>query len=302
MLHKKSGMNHSFIGMQQGVAIAAVIAVMEITFPLFAHGGHKHEQPVSQGSSLDSIAIPPVVIDSVASGKMGMEEHPGATVPLDVPFITEKGVSVRLQDMVKGPTILTLLYYKCPDACSTLLNAIASVLRPFADKPETAPNVVCISIDENETPADATKAKTMAFESVQKSYPAERWHFLTGPAQSIKKVAGAVGFRYVKKGDEFDHPLGIIILSPHGKVVRYIMGTEYLPMDITMSLMEASTGTVQPTIARVLRACFSYDPKSHRFVFNILQVSATVIFTLLGIFIVYLIVSGRKRATRNPRR
>jgi len=52
------------------------------------------------------------------------------------------------------------------------------------------------------------------------------------------------------------------VLSPQGKVVRYIMGTDYLPMDISMSLMEASNGTVQPTIARVLRACFSYDPKA----------------------------------------
>jgi hypothetical protein len=68
-----------------------------------------------------------------------------------------------------------------------------------------------------------------------------------------------------------------------------------------MSLMEASNGTVQPTIARVLRACFSFDPKSHRFVFNILQVSATVIFSLLGIFIVFLVVLGRKRASREQR-
>ncbi len=232
---------------------------------------------------------------------MGMDEKPGALVPLDVPFVTETGDSVRLKDLIKSPTILSLLYYKCPDACSTLLTAIAGVLRPFADKPEAAPNVITISIDENETPADAMKARTIALEAVQKPYPAKRWHFLTGPAQSVKKVADAIGFRYVKRGDEFDHPLGIIILSPQGKVTRYIMGTDFLPVDITMSLMEASTGTVQPTIARVLRACFSYDPKSHRFVFNILQVSATVIFSLLAIFIVYLIVSGRRRMARDRR-
>ena len=230
---------------------------------------------------------------------MGMDEQPGAMVPLDLPFVTETGDSVRLRDVVRGPTILSLLYYRCPDACSTLLTSIANVLRPFADKPESAPNVITISIDENELPADAVKAKTIAFEALQKPYPAGRWRFLTGPAKSIKTVTAAVGFRYVKKGNEFDHPLGIIILSPKGKVVRYILGTDFLPMDISMSLMEASSGTVQPTIARVLRACFSYDPKSHRFVFNILKVSATVIFTLLGIFIAYLVISGMKRKVRD---
>jgi protein SCO1/2 len=281
---------------------AGFVVILSIACPLFAHGGHSHGAPHdSVHSSLDSISLPAVTVDSGVSGAMGMDEHPGAMVPLDLPFITETCDSVRLKNMVKGPTILSLLYYKCPDACSTLLTSIANVLRPFADKPESAPNVVTISIDENETPADAMKAKTIAFEAVQKPYPAGQWHFLTGPAESIKKVTGAVGFRYVKKGNEFDHPLGIIILSPQGKVVRYIMGTDYLPMDISMSLMEASNGTVQPTIARVLRACFSFDPKSHRFVFNILQVSATVIFSLLGIFIIYLIVSGKKRMARDRR-
>jgi protein SCO1/2 len=264
-----------------------------------AHGGHKHaDVRDSSLSPLDSIALPPQQADTPASAAMGMDEHPGAMVPLDIPFVTETGDTVKLGDVAKGPTILSLFYYTCPDACNTLILSIANVLRTFADKPETAPNVVCISINDRETSADAAKARTIGFESIQKPYPNGRWHFLTGRAQSINSVAGAVGFRYVKKGDEFDHPLGLIVLSPQGKVVRYILGTDYLPMDITMSLMEASTGSVQPTIARVLRACFSYDPKSHRFVFNILQVSATVIFTLLGIFIIYLIVSGRKRATK----
>jgi protein SCO1 len=283
-------------------AIPVLIAVSAIACPCFAHGGHRHEAARdSEHSPLDSITLPAVAVDSGAAGAMGMDEHPGAMVPLDIPFVTEAGASVRLSDAVKGPTILSLLYYKCPDACSTLLTSIANVLRPFADKPESAPNVIIISIDENETPADAAKAKTIAFEALQKPYPAQRWCFLTGPAESIKKVTAAVGFRYVKKGNEFDHPLGLIVLSPKGKVVRYILGTDYLPMDISMSLMEASNGTVQPTIARVLRACFSFDPKSHRFVFNILQVSATVIFSLLGIFIVFLVVLGRKRASREQR-
>jgi protein SCO1/2 len=158
-----------------------------------------------------------------------------------------------------------------------------------------------MSVDEHETPTDAMKAKTIAFEALQKPYPADRWHFLTGSAASIKKATDAVGFRFVKRGDEFDHPLCLIVLSPAGKVTRYIMGTDYLPIDITMSLMEASTGTVRPTIARVFRACFSYEPKSHQYVFNILRVSATVIFSLLGVFVAYLIISGRKRRAKGKR-
>jgi protein SCO1 len=233
---------------------------------------------------------------------MGVDEKLGGMVPLDVPFVTETNDTVQLKTLMKGPTILSILYYRCPNACNLLLVSIANILRLYADKPETAPNVVSISVDEHETPQDAKKAREIAFQAIQKPYPADRWHFLTGSAESIDRVADAVGFRFVKKGDEFDHPMCLIILSPEGKVVRYIMGTDYLPVDLSMSLMEASSGVVQPTIARVLRACFSYDPKSHRLVFNLLRVSATVILSLLAIFITYLVVSGRNRASKGKTR
>jgi protein SCO1/2 len=260
---------------------------LALAIPLFAHGGHDHG-----GTGPDS----------ALSGTMGVEEKPGSSVPLDIPFATETNDTVRLGQIIKGPTILSILYYRCPNACNMLLVSIANVLRSYADKPETAPNVISISVDEHETPQDAMKAKDIAFQAIQKPYPSDRWHFLTGSDESIDRVTDAVGFHFVKKGDEFDHPLCIIILSPKGKVVRYILGTDYLPADLAMSLMEASSGTVQPTIARVLRACFSYDPKSHRLVFNTLRVSATVILTLLGIFITYLIVSGKRRSGKGIRR
>lgn len=237
-------------------------------------------------------------IDSVqtdSSQEPGFDEKPGVYVPLDLVFTGENGSSTKLKDFIIGPTILSLVYYKCPNACDYLLTGIASVLRSYNDKQGSEPNLLTITIDETETTNDAIKAKNIAFEAIQTPFPANKWHFLTGSKESIKKLTEAVGFHFVKKGDDFDHPIGLIILSPQGKVVRYIIGTDFLPVDLTMSLMEASSGTIMPTIARVLRFCFSYNPKSHQFVFNTLRVSAIVIFTLVGIFVIYLIISGNKR-------
>jgi protein SCO1/2 len=276
------------------LALPAILTVA-CYFPLHAHGNHKHaaQSPIPVSRAIDT--TPRALADT---GIMGMEEKPGAQIPLDCRFVTETGDSVSLRDVVKGPTILSILYYSCPDACNTLVMGIANAVGPYSDKPALAPNVLCVSVDDHETPADAMKEKNIAFESMQRRYPQDRWRFLTGDAENIRKLTGAVGFHFVKKGNEFDHPLGIIILSPEGKVTRYILGTDYLPMDISLSLMQASKGVVQPTVARVLRACFSYDPKSHRFVFNILRVSATVVFSLIGLFILYLVLSGRKRRAK----
>jgi protein SCO1/2 len=281
-------------GMRRGAAAVVLIVATQACL-ICAHGLHGHAAH-TPGPGADSGIVDD---DSgVVSGTMGIDEKLGNFVPLDIPFVTEANDSVRLKDVIKGPTILSILYYKCPNACNMLLSSIAAVLRSYAGKPSAAPNVVSVSVDDKETPADAMKAKAMAFEAIQWQYPKDRWRFLTGSAASIKSVTDAVGYHFVKKGDEFDHPLGLVILSPKGKVVRYITGTDYLPVDIGMSLMEAANGLAQPTIARVLRACFSYDPKSHRFVFNILKVSATVILTLLGAFVLFLVFSRRRPPLR----
>jgi protein SCO1/2 len=287
-----------------GLLTASAVLFLVNSFPLFAHGKEKHgvpavtaakSLPIKPDSTEKKIAPPETTNPTGVSIPMGVDERLGTIIPLDVPFVNEQGASVTLRDLVNGPTVLTFLYYGCADACGTLITGIARVLRTYADKPETAPNIITISVDENEKPADAMKARAMAFESIEKPYPENRWRFLTGPAQSIKKITDATGFRFVKKDGDIDHPLCLIILSPKGKVVRYIMGADFLPMDLNLSLMEANAGTVQPTIARVLRYCFKYNPASRQFVFNVLRVSATVIIALVALFVAYLALSGKRR-------
>lgn len=229
------------------------------------------------------------------SGTIGFQEKPGSSIPLDASFIDEDAKPVRLREIVKGPVILSILYYRCPNACGTLLTGIAGTIRNYGAKSGEEPMLITMTIDDDETPADARKAKAIALAAIEKPYPPGKWRFLTGTASNIHAVTSAAGFRYIRQGDDFDHPLGLIILSPEGKVMRYLIGTDFLPMELKMSLMEASTGTIQPTIARMLRLCFTYDPHGKRFVFNMLRVSAVVIFSLIGLFVIFLIVTGTKR-------
>jgi protein SCO1 len=257
--------------------------------------GRGLEVKTGLAGNYDSPLILPVFHATAGNEKIGFEEKLGSFVPHDTDFMTESGVKIRFGDMIKGPTILSIVYYRCPNACDWQLTSIAAALRPYADTPGTEPTLVSVTIDERETPLDAMKAKKIAYESIERPFPSDKWHFLTGNLENIKKLTDAVGYRFIRKGNDFDHPLGIIILSPDGKVVRYMPGVEYLPIELKMALLEASSGIVKPTIARVVRYCFSYNPRSHQMVFNTLRVSATVIFILVGAFAVYLIVSGKKR-------
>jgi protein SCO1/2 len=226
---------------------------------------------------------------------VGIEEHLGTFVPLDARFTLEDGSPVTLSELVQKPTILAMVYFRCPNACDFLLTGMAGVIKLLSALPGSDYQVITITIDESETLVDARKAKRIALESIEAPFPPEAWRFLTGGQQDIRRVADAIGFHFVKNGDDYDHPLGLVILSPKGKIVRYMTGTDFLPVDLKMSLMEASTGTVGPTIAKVLRFCFSYNPQSRRFVFNTLKVTAIVTLLLASGLVLFLILSGRRR-------
>jgi len=106
----------------------------------------------------------------------------------------------------------------------------------------------------------------------------------------------AVGFQFQRRGDAFEHPSLLIVLSPEGKITRYLYGVTYLPFDVKMALTEASEGRVGPTISRVLLFCFSYDPEGRTYVFNILKVTGLVTLILAGSFLGILLL---KRKTGN---
>ncbi len=230
-----------------------------------------------------------------AEGAVGIYENFGGQVPLDASFRDETGAAVTLRQLIRTPTILALVYYKCPNACDYLLTGLAGSLRTLDAAPIKDFNVITISIDDTETPADARNARRIALESIQKPFPQAAWRFLTGDQSSITAVAQAVGFNYVRTAAGFDHPVGIIVLSAQGKIIRYMEGADFLPADLKLSLLEASQGRVGPTIARVLRFCFSTDPKSHRLVFNLLRIIGSVTLLAAAAFITYLLIAGARR-------
>jgi protein SCO1/2 len=232
------------------------------------------------------------------SGGIGVEEQLRAQVPLQARFTDEEGRELALGELIRGPTILSLLYYRCANACDLLLLGTAEAVRSLPLEPGRDYTLLTVSIDERETAADARQAKRIALASIQKPFPPEAWRFLTGSAESIHALADAVGIRFQRHGEEFDHPLALIVLSPEGRVTRYLLGEEFLPLDLHMSILGASKGTVGPTVARVMRFCLRYDPTNHRFVFNTLKVSAIVILSLVAALVLFLVLGGGKRRAR----
>lgn len=233
-------------------------------------------------------------------GPVGVEEHLGARIPLDITFRDESGAPVLLSDLVKGPTIILPVYYRCSNVCSVLQARMANVLQTLERKPVEEYRVISVSFDEEETPELAARSRHAYLSAMKKPFPAEGWRFLTGDSASIRRLTDALGYGFQRQRGEFAHPVVSIVVAGDGMIVRYLYGVSILSKDLALALVEARSGITGSSIRKLMDYCFSYDPAGRTYVFNLLKVSATVVILCTGGFLAFLLLSGRKRRQRIP--
>lgn len=226
--------------------------------------------------------------------EIGIHEKLGESIPLDLTLVDENGRSVLLRDLITRPTILNFVYYSCSHTCPLLLSGLSDVLSKVELSPGRDFSVLTISFDETDTPGLAVQKKKDYLKATGRDFPGESWHFLTGDKETIARVTKAAGFGFRRAPNGFAHPVALIILSPQGKITRYLYGVTFLPMDLTLAITEASKGLAVPTVNRVLLYCFSYDPEGKRYVFNILKITGIATLIFIAAFIIWLTRWGRK--------
>ena len=249
------------------------------------------------------ILVLSLLITFLSAKSLGIDEKLGAMVPLDLMFLDEKGEDVTLRKMMNGkPTILTLNYYRCAGICTSQLNDLASVVSKLDLAENTDYKIVTVSFAEDEPYQLAATKRKNIMASITRPYVEDAWHFLIGENNSSGKLAQSVGFSYEKKVSpsglkEYIHPGVSIILSPEGKVTRYLNGIDQLPFDVKMALIEAADGRVGPTIAKTLLFCFAYDAENKKYVFAWEKIIGTgMSLAAIGLFI-WLMISAKRNRT-----
>jgi protein SCO1/2 len=185
--------------------------------------------------------------------------------------------------------------------CTQVLSAMTTALDMLSLDTGRDFDVVAVSFDPRETPAQAEDRKTLTLERYHHAGGAAGWHFLTGNQPAIERLTKAAGFRYVWDAEtgQFAHPTGIIVLTPDGRLARYLFGIEYGPRDLRLAIVEASEGKVGSAVDSLLLYCYHYDPMTGRYGFLVLRTlrvagAATVL--ALGSFV--LVMVRRERRTR----
>jgi protein SCO1/2 len=239
------------------------------------------------GDPLGGPDAPPSSFVPPAVAQLAFDQKPGSQVPLDATFRDEDGKPVRLGDFVaKRPVILVLAYYRCPQLCNLVLNGLFDGLKGVPYRPSAEYEIVIVSFDPRER-ADIAAAKKENYLANYSRPGAEvGTHFLTGDKDQIDRVTDAVGFHYAfdEKHDRYNHPSGIVILTPEGRVSRYLFGIRFLARDLKLGIVEASEGRVGSVVDQLMLFCFHYDQETGAYSLTIKNiVRAGGVLTVIGI-------------------
>jgi protein SCO1 len=231
------------------VSIAVWLLITVWGAPVWAHHEEQHR--------------PPGLLAAVA-----FEQRLNEPVPLHLAFRDEAGNAVQLGDYLgQKPVILTLNYYECPMLCPLVLEGLLRSLRALSFMIGEQFDVVTVSIAPGETPALAVATKARYMQDYGRPEASTGWHFLTGDQASIQRLTEVVGFRYAYDAakDQYAHAAGIMVLTPQGKIARYIYGIEFSPRDLRLALVEAAAKTIGSPVDQLLLFCYQYDPTTGRY-------------------------------------
>lgn len=252
-----------------------IILLLLLAIPGLTHARNKGGLPISAGD-----------ID------IGIIEKLGDTIPLDLTFNNEKNEIVSLRQLIDKPTILCFVYFDCPNLCSPLLNGVTDMVSKLDMELGKDYKIITISFNTSDTPEKAMEKKKNFVVKISKEQQ-ENWIYLTGIQENINAITASVGYKYIPQGLDFAHPSAVVVLSPAGKITRYLYGITYLPFDVKMAIVEAQKGLARPSINRVLEYCFAYDPASKAYSLQVTKIVGILI--IIGALIILIPLIFRRQ-------
>ena len=195
-----------------------------------------------------------------------IDEKRGEILPGNLIFLDERGEPRSVGNFGDGkrPFLLTLNYSNCPGLCTAQLNGLAEGLAGMRGLELGKDfNVFSISIDPRETEEKMVAMKGKYVAMLPEQHKASGWSFLHGDRDSIAQIANAVGFRYTYDAvnDRYNHASAAILVTPDGKISRYLFEIGFKPETLRFGLIEASEGRIGSMADQILLSCFHYNPE-----------------------------------------
>jgi protein SCO1/2 len=226
--------------------------------------------------------------------EIGIIERLGDTIPLNLWFLNETSDTVTLGQLINKPTILFFVYFDCPNLCSPLMDGVADMVSKLDFTLGKDYQIITISFNTKDTPEKARQKKENFVQKISKENQ-RAWIYLTGVQNNIDAITAAIGYKYKAQGLDFAHASAIFVLSPHGKITRYLYGLTFLPFDVKMAIVEAQKGLARPTINKVLEYCFAYNPGSKTYTLQVTRIIGSITILIALIVFAKLLLKRRKK-------
>ncbi len=244
--------------------------------------------------------------------EVGITEHLDEFIPSDILLTDQNGNLVNLKQIINKPTVLCFVYYRCPGICSPLMNGLAEVMQQTGMVLGKDYQAITISFDSRETTDLAVKKRNTYLKKLKlavkkrntylkklKGQDPNGWIFMTGDSINLEKATKALGFGYKKVNNEWIHEGALIMISPDGKITRYLKGISFAPFEFKLALIETSQGKSAPTIIKVLKYCYAYDRKTESYSLDVTRITATLTIFFAVILLLYLLIRGRRNKNKS---
>lgn len=233
----------------------------------------------------------------------GIDPRPGAQLPVDLPFTDEAGGQATLRQLGGGkPIVVAPVLHNCPNICGVTLGGLMSAVEAQPYRPGRDFQVIAFGIDPAEKPQDAQKTvRTLD----QRDGGTRGIHALTGTEANVRAVTDALGYRYAFDPGigQYAHVAAVAVLTPDGRLARWLYGVAPDPTDLRLALTEAGQGAIGSFGDQLLLLCYHYDPTTGRYssvIWLLLQVGGGATVLALGGFVGLAVRRERRRGNGRP--
>jgi len=266
--------NRSFAGILRAAAVAvSVLGMVSL--------GHAIEKP---GDVLDN--------------QVGIFTHLGTKVDMSREFTNSRGERKQLKDFATEgkPIVIAPVYYKCPRLCGLLLDGTYNLLNQLPLLSGKDFSLLVVGFNPQETPRDAAEIQAKFSDRLSGPVAASATsiQYLVGGADEVSGLMSELGFKFMKDGEDFAHSAALMILTPSGEISQYFTGIMFTPLDVRLSLVEASKGVIGTAVDHLLLYCFRFDPLQGKYtwaVVSLLRIGGTM--TLVGLALLYFLYGRR---------
>ncbi len=235
--------------------------------------------------------------------EVGYEPKLGVSLPLDIMVTDETGATRALGSFLapKKPLLLAFYYQSCAMLCSLQLESVVASLKGTKYVVNRDFQFLAVSMDPNDTVQGSLKAKWKIATAYGQTGSDAGFHFVTGTPEAIRQITSAAGYRYYweEETKQWAHASGVLLVTPEGKMARFLPGIEPFPRDLQFALLEASEGTIGTLVDKAILYCYQYNEASGRYgaaIMRTLRLSAVGTVLALAAFVVFSLRRERKAA------